>query len=256
MIKVIFFDVDGTLLSHRNNKIPDSTIEALSKLKEKGIKIVLSTGRHLLEIQELPINDIHFDGYVMVNGQLCLNQNKEIIFDNPIVGTAKEKIIQLFNDKQIPIVLVEEKRMYINFINDYVLKTQLDISTSVPEVDNYTGNNLYLGVAYIDKEKEVELSSLLKECTITRWNDYGIDIVPKNVSKVTGMKKYLEANGLKQNESMAFGDGPNDIEMLKYVEIGVAMGNGKDEVKNIADYICDDIDNDGIYKALQHYNLI
>lgn len=250
MIKVAFFDVDGTLLSHKTGQIPDSTIKALKELRNIGVKVVLSTGRHLSELDELPFQNITFDGYVMVNGQLCLNEKKEIIYDNPIEGEAKEKIIQLFQDKEIPIVLVEENRMYINYVDDYVIKSQQEISTSIPKIDKYKSDNLYLACAYINKTQEDTLKKLLFDCTITRWNDNAIDIVPKNISKVTGIKQYLQANNINKNETMAFGDGPNDIEMLKYVEIGVAMGNGKDEVKEIADYVTDDIDSDGIYKAL------
>ena len=77
MIKAVFFDVDGTLVSHKSKSVPESTRRAIEQLKEKGIKVCMATGRHLLEIEELPAKDIEFDGYVMQNGQLCYNEKKE-----------------------------------------------------------------------------------------------------------------------------------------------------------------------------------
>ena len=68
--------------------------------------------------------------------------------------------------------------------------------------------------------------------------------------------QYLDENGLKREEIMAFGDGENDIDMLKFAGIGVAMGNASDEVKAAADYVTDSVDADGIAKALKHFGLI
>ena len=74
--------------------------------------------------------------------------------------------------------------------------------------------------------------------------------------KSAGIRRYLEEHGLDRSEIMAFGDGENDIDMLKFAGIGVAMGNSSDLVKAAADYVTDTIDNDGIEKALRHFGLI
>jgi Cof subfamily protein (haloacid dehalogenase superfamily) len=100
------------------------------------------------------------------------------------------------------------------------------------------------------------LKNLLDECDITSWNDKAIDIIPKGGGKSAGMQVFLDKYGLERSETMAFGDGENDIDMLKFAGIGVAMGNAKDSVKAVADYITDSVDEHGIENALRHFGLI
>ena len=83
MIKAIFFDIDGTLLSHQSQSVPASTKKALKILKEKGIYTFIATGRHISEIKDLPLDDLEFEGYITLNGQYCYNKNK-VIYDLPI----------------------------------------------------------------------------------------------------------------------------------------------------------------------------
>lgn len=251
MVKAIFFDVDGTLLSHETRDVPKSARKALEELKQKGIHVVVATGRHILEIEDLPVKDISFDSYIALNGQLCLDHNKEFIFGNPIENEEKERIIQLFNEKEIPVMMIEKDRIYMNFVNDYVRKAQADVSTCVFDCEEYTGNDIYMVSVYIDSSKEDEFRKKFNNCLVTRWHDLGIDIVSKTGGKVAGIKRYLEMNHIDLKDTMAFGDGENDIEMLKYVNVGVAMGNAKDIVKQEADYVTSDIDDDGIYNALK-----
>lgn len=254
MIKACFFDMDGTLLSHTNNDIPKSTRVALSILQEKGIHIVLATGRHLLELKEMKGYDIPFDGYILLNGHICLNKEKEIIYDDPICEEDKNTLISLFHEEKFPLMLVEKERFYCNYINSYVKIAQDAISSSLPAIDTYKGDAIYQALPYV-KEKG-NLAQLLPNCTITRWNEYGLDINAKHGGKVHGIIQYMEANNIKQEEIMAFGDGENDEEMLSFAHIGIAMGNAKNSVKQKADYVTSHIDEDGIYKALKHFNII
>ena len=83
-----------------------------------------------------------------------------------------------------------------------------------------------------------------------------IDIISKKGGKETGIKAYLEHEGLKRSESMAFGDGKNDVSMIQYAGIGVAMGNGVDNLKREADYVTTEVGNDGIKNALEHFGII
>lgn len=256
MIKVIFFDVDGTLLSHTKTEISMSTRSSLDKLREKGIRRVVATGRHTLEMETLPVNDIDFDGYITLNGQLCLDDKRAEIYGVPIVGTEKAYILKLFEEKKIPVMLVERDAMYMNFVDSLVEKAQQAISTEIPELGKYTGNEIFQAVVYVKKGEEGFLRRQLPNSAITRWNNYAVDIIPSGGGKVSGIKQYLMENGINQWETMAFGDGENDIGMLQFVEIGVAMGNSGKDVKAAADYVTLGVDDDGIEKALRHYRII
>lgn len=250
MVKAIFFDVDGTLVSHTLRAVPESTRKALELLSEKGILRVLATGRHMLELDQLPLRDITFDGYITMNGQLSLDARGNVIGSNPITGEDKTALIRLFREKAIPLSLVEKDRMYVNFVNEQVTKAQWAISSPVPEVGEYNGEEIYQAVAYLDDDGEKELFRHLPGCKATRWDDHGIDIYSASGGKVIGIREYLKLMGISREQTMAFGDGENDMDMLRFAGCGVAMGNAEEAVRSCADYITDHIDNDGLYKAL------
>lgn len=252
-IKAVFFDVDGTLVSHTKRNVPESTKLVMEKLKEKGIKRVLATGRHMSEISMLPIENMEFDAYIMLNGQLCLDSTGNVILENPITGFDKEYFIKIFNEKSVPIMFVEKDEMYINFINESVEIAQDAISTPLPDVKNYTGNEIYQVILYADEETENRISKNLVGSKITRWNEYALDVISYSGGKESGIKEYLKLNNIKREETMAFGDGENDIDMLKFVGIGVAMGNAESCVKESADYITNSVDDDGIMEAFKKF---
>lgn len=256
MIKAIFFDIDGTLLSSIDGSFADSTRLALTKLQEKGIKIFIASGRHVCEIEEQPIRDIPFDGYACLNGQLIFNKEKEIIQAYPFNKEDTENAVKLFEQKEIPVVLVQDKELYINFVNEYVKHAQDAIATDLPPVKKYQSGNIYQVTAFSNEEESQSIMSKLDNCKLTRWNPYGVDIISNTGGKSIGIKDILSYYGIKLEETMAFGDGENDIDMLKFVHIGVAMGNAEKDVKEAADYITDTSENAGIYKALKHFNIL
>ncbi len=256
MIKACFFDIDGTLYSHTTNRVPDSAKKALEQLRKNGIKIVVCTGRSLSDYKKLPVAEIEFDGYLTLNGMLCYDENYNVISGTPIPEKDAGIIKMIFLAEKIPITLINENGLKLNFENDIVIKTQSDANEAVPEINMYRGLKIYQASAFVNEKQKNMLKELLDYCDITSWHDTGIDIIAKGSGKDTGIQKYIELNDISQDEIMAFGDGENDIRMLKYAGIGVALGNAKEEVKEIADYVTADIDDDGIEKALKHFNLI
>ena len=129
MIKAIFFDIDGTILNG-NKGIPNSTLLALDKLKEKGIKTIICTGRGYSETKPLNLKD--FDDYILLNGQICYDNKDNIVYKKPIKD--KEKLIELFNSKKIPFGLVDDKNTYLNYIDDYVRYVHDAVNLRMPVV--------------------------------------------------------------------------------------------------------------------------
>lgn len=259
MIKAIFFDIDGTLLSHRTKQVPLSTKKALKLLKEKGIYTFIATGRHISEMRDLPIDDLEFEGYITLNGQYCYNK-EGVIYDLPIHKQDIQNIIKEIDINPFPCIFVEEELMYINYHNDAVETVQDAISTPLPEI-----NDLHRGFTYpiyqvipydINEKQEGKILQLMPHCKKTRWHPLAIDMIPANGGKQNGIAKVLDHYHIHQSETMAFGDGLNDIDMFEFVNIAVAMGNASDKVKEIADYVTDDIDDDGIEHALKHFHII
>jgi Cof subfamily protein (haloacid dehalogenase superfamily) len=256
MIKAAFFDMDGTLFSHETKCVPESTRQALQQLRKKGIACIMATGRQMSELAKLPIGGIVFDGYLTLNGQILMDKDKNVVFSKPITGHVKEFLLSQFQKKVYPALLVEERKAYLNCVTDHVREAQATISSPIPPVDDYSGGEIYQVCAYLRPHEEHFLAPISEDCVITRWHFGGMDVIAKGGGKVSGMREYLDAAGLKPEEIIAFGDGENDIEMLRFAGIGVAMGNAVEEAKKVADYVTADIDDDGIEKALKHLGLI
>ncbi len=152
--------------------------------------------------------------------------------------------------------MVAEDKVYINYVNKTVVKTMDSQMVSVPEVGEYNGEKIYQIMAFVPEHEKHILGSILDECKVTSWHDTGIDIIPTQGGKAAGIRKYMGLHGLESTQIMAFGDGDNDVEMLKLAGIGEAMGNGTEAAKTAADYVTASVDDDGIAKALQHFGLI
>ena len=259
MIKAVFFDVDGTLLSQKQGKVPISTRRALRSIRKKGIKIFIATGRHMIELSKLPVMEIPFDGYLTLNGNLILDENKKAYAGTPISADEVEVLSGIFRAKKIPFVMISSDKRYINYVDDVVVETQASTHGTIPDigtVNDYDGEKIYQCIAFVQDHERKVLDEILDECSITSWNPTGIDIVARGSGKAAGIAQFIEEQGLDRSEIMAFGDGENDIEMLKYAGIGVAMGNAGDAVKAAADYVTDSVDENGIENALKHFGLV
>lgn len=256
MIKAVFFDVDGTLLSLQDNRFPDSARFALMQLKKKGIRIFIATGRHLSEMKSLEIMELPFDGYVLLNGQLCLDANKNVLCSYPISQEAKHTLVELYEKKDIPIIFVEQESLYINMSNETVEEAQRTIALPIPPIAAYSGNPLYQATAFVNKEECEHIMKQLPHCKMMRWNDVAVDIISDRGGKAIGIAEILKHYHLQRDEIMAFGDNENDMDMLAFAGLGIAMGNALDIVKEVSDDVTDTVDEDGIYHALQKYQLL
>ena len=257
MIKAVFFDVDGTLLSHATNSVPQSARDSLAALRAKGIKTYLCTGRHAVELELLPVADIPFDGYITLNGHLCLDGNGKMLFGLPFPEDTTRALIRIFREQQLPLVLVEENGLTLNFVNDTVIRAQKAISTPVPDIAPYDGKPIFQATTFVSREEDERLRALMPpNCHAARWNDRGVDLILNGGGKVAGIRYVIEREGILPEECLAFGDAENDIDMLEFCGIGVAMGNAQDKVKEIADHVTTDIDRDGIQNALRFYAVI
>lgn len=261
MIKAVFFDIDGTLVSFNTHKVSDSSKRAIKELKDKGIKVFIATGRIKAHINNL--DDLEFDGYITANGYDCYIGDKEIYRN----GIGKETIYSLTNylknEEKFPCSVMTNKGIFINYIDERVKALIENVDLQIPAVDNYyqfveenIENILQINI-FVDEYKEKELmNKVFKDCSSSRWHPAFADINAKGGGKHIGVDKIIEYYGIDISETLAFGDGGNDLTMIEHCSIGIAMGNSNEELKKVANYITDNVDNDGIYKALKHFNII
>ena len=258
MIKAVFFDIDGTLVSFNTHKVAQSSINAIQQLREKGIKTFIATGRHPLAVNML--GNLEFDGYVCINGGLCLDGKNRTIYQHTIEKKDIETLVNYMETKKdFPAIIVHRNESFSNFFDDkvYQILKMLDFpEPPIKPVSQALDSDVFQVIAFLDNETEQNLLACLPHCDTTRWHPLFGDIVPRGSNKHIGIDKIIEHFGIDISETMAFGDGGNDITMLRHVNIGIAMGNADDEVKKSADYITTSADDDGIYNALKHFGLV
>lgn len=258
MIKAIFFDIDGTLLSHRTNSVPASAVRALDALREKGVLTFIATGRHVSMLRKLrPLDGLRFDGIISLNGQYCCNE-EGVIYHCPIAGSSIAALLDYLKEDPHPCILVEADRMYINFHNALVEQVQSAIHTAMPDIgclDRGYTQPIYQAILYMSDENLAKLPAI-PGIRLTRWNVGGADVIPEKGGKAAGIAKVLEHYGIDRSETMAFGDGENDVDMFRAVGIPIAMGSACQAAKDAAAYITGDPDEDGIWNALKHFGVL
>ena len=233
-IKIIFFDIDGTLIDINSRKISKKTLETLIRLKERNFILCLSTGR-------APMTVPHFEGwepdvYLTFNGSYCYNR-QQVIYKNPISTGDAKKIVRNAAAINRPVSAATPKKLAANgkdadLVNYFSLaKLEVDVSDAF---DGLIGN--VANVAAL-------------------W-DRAVDIIPADSGKGVGIEKVLAYYHLQKSEALAFGDGNNDIDMLQAVGVGVAMENASDELKAVADDICGHAADDGVYHYCVEHGLI
>lgn len=258
MIKALFFDIDGTLVSFKTHRMPESTKKAIEEVRKKGIKVFVATGRHFSVINNL--EDVEFDGYITMNGCYCLAGKDKVIFKQSIPQEdIKSFVDYLQNVNTFPCMFVEEKDLTFNMIDEdveYLLELLKFDEVPTKPVEYFADKEMFQLTAFFKEEQEEQVMKSLPNCVPMRWFPTFADVIASGIDKGIGIDRIGEYFGFSASETIAFGDGGNDIEMLRHAGIGVAMGNARDIVKEVADYVTDDVDNDGIKKALQHFGLI
>lgn len=254
-IKAIFFDIDGTLLSSKSHTMLPSTIEAFDILKSKGIHVFISSGRPMVLIPHFPVD---FDGYITVNGGYCI-VGDEVVLRNPISNDDSRRWLQYAADNDITTMCFTEHKMYVNRIDPICIALRNQLGFEMPPVapiEQMQQEEAFQFIAIQPAERDADALASLNHCRMPRWHPVFTDLVPDNSSKAVGIERINNFFGLKREETMAFGDGANDIEMLEYVGTGVAMGNASDLVKQHSDYVTTDSNSDGIWNALKKFNVI
>jgi Cof subfamily protein (haloacid dehalogenase superfamily) len=200
-----------------------------------------------------------FDGYSCDNGADCYIDGK-LVFSDPIDPEDARTIARITDENHLSVVSFPQSGMYLNFANEEFLKVKALLH--IPDLPfrptfESTKEPVYEFTIYMTKEEEDRLlAPHLKNVTFPRWNVGFADAISADASKGTSMIRLLEFFGLKPEEAIAFGDGGNDIPMIKAAGIGVAMGNATDIVKAEADYVADTVDNHGVISTLEHFGLI
>ena len=257
VVKALFLDVDGTLVSFRTHAVPPSAREALLRAHERGVRIFIATGRPAAILA--PLQGIPYEGVVAVNGART-RMGDEVIGAHPIPRAAFERSLALSEQYGFSISLELEEGIFVNRHSPAVEELARLVALPIPPEsdlrDLFERYTCYQMCFYFDTETELRVMPQLPELTASRWYPFFADVNACGVDKAVGMKEIAARCGFSLGETMAFGDGGNDVGMLRAAGIGIAMGNACDEAKAAADYITEDIDDDGLLRALRHFGVI
>lgn len=264
MKKAIFFDIDGTLIDCINGHIDLShqVKQAIRRLQQEGHYAFIATGRPYAFLSEA-ILSFGFDGYILTNGAQVMIGN-ETIYKEPLDPTFVKNATAEFEQRQIQYMLQSDRYSYMKdeykeyyqffdnigvsrnyLVSDYQLE---DVQTQKIELLCPNDEAMEYCLSLVEQNPEYDYVHSISERMF--------ELYSKKNTKATGILTALKHLGIPVEQSYAFGDGKNDIEMLSIVGCGIAMGNASDEVKSYAHQVTDSVLEDGVATGIEKYILI
>lgn len=255
--KIIFLDIDGTTWYNKEQRMVPSTVKALSILKDKGVKLFVCTSRALEETCMLPESYMElFDGFIVAAGSMVYVDGQCIHKAVIDLEQTQQVIADLDKHNRVYRWQSEDEKCYLNRIDESKMGIFHYLYNYVPAVKPYDGSSLCHLLFYIDEPDGMKTIEPIS----TKMNIIHLggtkEATKMGVTKAYGMKVVADYYQTTLEDTAAFGDGHNDIEMLSVAGVGVAMGNGCDEAKAHANYVTTDILEDGVYNACCHFNWI
>ena len=277
MSKILFIDVDGTLVDYENN-LPASAVQAIRSARAAGHKVYICTGRSRAEVYQ-NIWDIGLDGMIGGNGSYVEDEG-QVVMHQLITPEQARRIVDWLHSRKLEFYLESNNGLFASedferqglaALQEYTRRKgragaeQLTVRDVFP--DMIFGANLYRDdlnkVSYVlgSYQDFLDTRAQFPDMENNTWGGKGEialfgDIGVKDINKAHAVDVLLAHLGAKREDTIAFGDAKIDIPMLEYCGYGVAMGSGGEEIRAMADYVTDDVDKDGLYKAFVHLGLI
>lgn len=261
MSKLIFFDIDGTLWDD-DMEIPESTLQAVQRLKANGHKTFLCSGRARSNICSRKLLDMNFDGIIAACGN-HVEMDGTIIYENILSHETVKWVIELLRECKLPVVLEGPQYHWLDergFEDDpYVYYLFQEMGEKALPLRGYT-DEIHINKFSANRLSETDYDRVCTELKdsfdILEHPGTIVEFVPKGTSKATGIQWLCEHLGVSIEDTYAVGDSVNDLDMLRAVGHGIAMGNGSEEAKQAAEYVTQTLHEDGLFHAMEHYGLI
>jgi len=254
--KIAFFDIDGTLVNDEK-EIPQDTIEAIAEVKRRGVEPVIATGRPPYFFEKLA-QQLAIDSYVSLNGGYVVYKGKPI-YQHPIRRADIEALIKLSTEHRHSLVFEGSSSFYTNNDIDPSVQTAVQsLKVNLPgyDPDFWTKEDIYQIFLHCEESDEHLYQEQIPGLRYIRWHKSAMDVLPADSSKAMGINAMLSLLNLSPEESIAFGDGLNDKEMLATVGLGIAMGNAHPELIPYANYVTTHVDDSGILNGLRYAQIL
>jgi Cof subfamily protein (haloacid dehalogenase superfamily) len=254
--KIVFFDIDGTITNHEDGSISSKTKEAIKALKHKGLKIVAATGRPLSMCNE--VRELGIDIFITANGAYVKHDSR-VIHKVPMDKSIVQEVVEYANEKNHGLSFYSEDFCMNGVKDDNILRALKDTLSlnDYPAINELIFNHeVYLMCLFADDEMVEKFIHKFPHLSFKRWHPFVLNVLQEDISKSLAIIKTLEYFNINKSEAIAFGDGENDIDMLELVGLGIAMGNGTDSLKKVADFVTRNSSEDGIAYALKKFGVI
>ena len=259
MRRIISFDLDKTLLDHKTMQFPESALRALQRLREKGHVIVLGTGRDMDSYYSRQYLEVlRPDARIDQNGAKVIADG-QLLYEHRIDKGLLRRMMDYAEAHEVGLgITIGDDDYYVNpqIVEQAEIRRWGHCGRQFKDPEKL----MELGVrtvAFIGSDEQAkEMEASFPEVTLRMFSiNYGADVIEKGFSKAEGLKRLCGHYGIPMEHTVAFGDSLNDTEIIEAAALGIAMGNGKDELKAVADYVTTDIDQDGIWNACVHFGL-
>ncbi|XKF66706.1 Cof-type HAD-IIB family hydrolase [Virgibacillus necropolis] len=240
-IKLIALDMDGTLLTS-DEKVTERTHKAIQQAMEKGVHVVISTGRWLGSCYPYA-ESLGLQSYLVTsNGGEIWTMEKELIERHTVDPVLMEKLWDLGKRYDMGCWMIATDAVWRGERpNEFSKHEWLKVG-----FDSHFPSNL---------EKFMQELSYFDELELTNSQPHNVEVNPKGVHKGSALSKVCEKLGITMDEVMAAGDSLNDMKMIQQSGLGIAMGNGQEAIKKAADFETDTNDDDGVAKAIERFVL-
>ena len=265
--RMIVLDLDGTL-TNRNKEITPRTKEALFELKQQGGIIVLASGRPTYGVMPLAKElELHKSGGYILSfngGRIIDCKTGETVFAKELPVSSNSRIIRMAKDHGVNILTYENDLIVTpNAGDEYVEKEAAINKLEVKEVGDMEAYVQFPVVKFLMLEEGDYLAmveprvkaALGRDYSVYRSEPYFLEILPKGIDKAASLERLLSRLGMSREEMIACGDGYNDLSMIRYAGLGVAMENAVLPVKTAADYITCSNNHDGIACVVEKFML-
>ncbi len=263
--KLIAVDLDDTLLND-SQEISKENHDALISAQEMGLKLVICTGRPLSAVRKY-INYIegytHDDYVVVYNGSIITTAREDVLLKNTLEKEILKQLLKIGENRDLVIQMYDDKGIYAEKVNEDTKEYENISGTTIQQVQDLNEMETSIKFLFNSKNREEleKVKMVIEEklgdrvCVFFSKPKY-LEVLPGNSNKGKALKYLADYLGIKRDEVIAIGDGENDISMIKYAGLGIAMHNAKSELQKVADYVTKNSNNEsGVAEAIEKFVL-
>jgi len=253
----IFMDLDGTIVDHTSHTVPSKTREALRRLHNRGHHLVLATGRPPSLLKNF-IEDLGFSTFIAANGRFVSHHGR-VLHQDTIPNYIVSHLVDDLHNRGIDVAFLSSKQYAMHEKNSDLPDRFSEIfDIPKPKIirDFHRHNPILQMVMFYEGKDFDKIAQNYPSLDFNISCDFGIDINRRGGMKEQGMNILVDKLGFSRKNTIAIGDGYNDISLVREAGIGIAMGNACEPLKAVADFVTDSVENDGLFKAFDRLNLI